>query len=55
MALEVATELLEAGCVRRVMACDAAGCRGVLEGALAVLRSLAPSHPAIAAAVGAMQ
>jgi hypothetical protein len=55
VALEALSELLEVGSVRRILACDAGGCRAVVQGAVGVLRGLAPSHPAIAAAEGALQ
>ncbi len=55
VALDALSELLEVGSVRRIMACDAGGCRAVVQGAVGVLRGLAPSHPAIAAAEGALQ
>lgn len=57
VALEGLCELLEPARVRRALACDDSegACRAALGGALGVLRGLAPAHPAIAAAVGAMQ
>ena len=53
VALDVLGELLEVARLRKIVACDPA-CAAVMQGALGVLRGLAPAHPAIAAAMAAL-